>query len=70
MRLKGDRKKQLFIEEAGQSMFMYITPLLKNKYPELMIPWLAQFDSGVCTGLATIFLAHLRSISLQCFRFM
>jgi hypothetical protein len=45
-RLKGDRKRQLFIEEAGQCMFMYITPLLKSKYLGAMIPWLAQFDSG------------------------
>ena len=27
-------------------MFLYITPLLKNKYLGSMIPWLAQFDSG------------------------
>jgi hypothetical protein len=45
-RLKGDRKKRLFIEEAGQCMYMYITPLLKSKYFGSMIPWLEQFDSG------------------------
>lgn len=45
-RLKGDRKRQLFVEEVGQCLFMYITPLLKSKYPRAMIPWLSQFDSG------------------------
>jgi hypothetical protein len=45
-RLKGNKKK-LFLEEAGNCMYLYITPMLKKQYPSsVMIAWLAQFNSG------------------------
>lgn len=43
----GGNMKKLFIEEAGNSFQMFITPLLRRYWPTAMVSWLEKFK---CAG--------------------
>ena len=45
-KFKGDKKK-LFLEEAGNCFYMYITPLLLNYPQQVIASWSAQFGPPV-----------------------